>query len=106
MSDEDGNTCTRQTSEQPEGGDERASEVTQPPKRGRRSTARMARNMEVMAQQMLEMQKYAEGLMPPAALAYPPYQPQGYEYQCEDEEEDIYSYALLDRPGTPFRENE
>ncbi|KAL2493534.1 hypothetical protein Fot_37291 [Forsythia ovata] len=57
MSDKDINTRTRQTGEQPKGGDERALEVTQPPRRGRHSRARMARNIEVMAEQMLEMQR-------------------------------------------------
>ncbi|KAL2502281.1 hypothetical protein Fot_36129 [Forsythia ovata] len=51
MIDEDKNTRTRQTGEQQKGEDERAPEVTQPPRRGRRSRARMARNMEVMAEQ-------------------------------------------------------
>ncbi|KAL2478627.1 hypothetical protein Fot_47641 [Forsythia ovata] len=118
MSDEDRNTRTRQIGEQPEGGDKRAPKVTQPPRRGRRSRARMARNMEIMVEQMLKMQRQQvaqtaalnaylkQGLMSPAPPTYPPYKPQGYEHQCESEEDDPYSYASLDRPGAPFRRND
>ncbi|KAL2493885.1 hypothetical protein Fot_37642 [Forsythia ovata] len=42
----------------------------------------------------------------PCPPAYLPYQPQGYEYQCDGEEDDPYSYASFDWPGAPFLENE
>ncbi|KAL2493673.1 hypothetical protein Fot_37430 [Forsythia ovata] len=118
MTDEYRNTRTRQTSEQPEGGDERVPEVTQPPRRGRHSRACIARNMEVVVEQMLEMKRQQvtqtvvlnaylqHGLMPPAPPVYPPYQSKGYEYQREGEEEDPYSYTSLDRSGATFWEND
>ncbi|KAL2508235.1 uncharacterized protein Fot_31882 [Forsythia ovata] len=116
MSDEDRNTCTRQTGGQPEEDDERAPEVTQPHRRGRHSRARMARNMEVMAEKMLKMQRQQvaqtvvlnaylqQGLIHPAPPAYPPYQPQGHEYQRGDEKNDTYPHTSLERLELHFGE--
>ncbi|KAL2529148.1 hypothetical protein Fot_21749 [Forsythia ovata] len=65
--------------------------VPQSPRRGRRSRARMARNLELMAETMLEMQRQhasqttvlnaylQQGFMHPAPPVYLPYQPEGYE---------------------------
>ncbi|KAL2557671.1 Uncharacterized protein Fot_02410 [Forsythia ovata] len=107
MSDEDGNTSTRQTGGQLEEGNERAPEVTQPYMCGRRSRARMVHNMEVMAEQMLEMQRQqvaqTTGLIHPAPPAYPLYQLQGHEYQRRDEEEDPYSYVCWKYREPHFR---
>ncbi|KAL2529694.1 hypothetical protein Fot_22295 [Forsythia ovata] len=118
MSDEDRNTHMRQTGEQPEGRDERAPKVAQTPRRRRHSRARMAHNMEVMAEKILKMQRQQvaqtivlnaylqQGLMPPVPPAYSPYQPQGYEYQRDGEGEDPYSYASLERLGALFWRND
>ncbi|KAL2549743.1 hypothetical protein Fot_11273 [Forsythia ovata] len=115
MSDEDENTRTRQTGGQPEEGDERTTEVTQPHRRGRCSRARMARNMEVMDRtnarnckgqqvaQIAVLNAYLQQrLIHPAPPAYPPYQPQGHKYQRGDEEDDTYSYAFVGKTGSPI----
>ncbi|KAL2529177.1 hypothetical protein Fot_21778 [Forsythia ovata] len=57
MRDEDENTYIKQPDERSVGAVEWAPEVPQPPRRGRRSRAHMACNLEFMAEQMLEMQR-------------------------------------------------
>ncbi|KAL2508803.1 hypothetical protein Fot_32450 [Forsythia ovata] len=37
---------------------------------------------------------------------YPHYQSQGYKFQHKGEEDDLYSYASLDRPEAPFWKND
>ncbi|KAL2548972.1 Uncharacterized protein Fot_10502 [Forsythia ovata] len=89
----------------------------QSPRREMCSRARMARNLELMAEQMLEMQRQQsaqtavlnayllQGFMPLAPPVYPPYQPHGYEDQREsEEEENPYSYTSLVRPRARFGE--
>ncbi|KAL2520373.1 hypothetical protein Fot_24296 [Forsythia ovata] len=118
MSGKDESTHIRQPEERLVGAAEGAPEVPQPPRRGRCSMARMAHNLELMAKQMLEMQRQhvaqtvvlnaylQQGFMPPAPPVYPSYYPQGYEDQHENEEdEDPYSYASLVQLRAPFRAN-
>ncbi|KAL2509100.1 hypothetical protein Fot_32747 [Forsythia ovata] len=71
-----------------------------------------------MAEQMLEMQRQQvaqttilnaylqQALIPHAPPMYPHYQSQGYEFQHKGEEDDLYSYASLDRPEAPFWRND
>ncbi|KAL2545352.1 hypothetical protein Fot_14600 [Forsythia ovata] len=118
MSDEDGNTCTRQIEEHLDEDDGRVPEVAQPHRRGRRSRARMARNIEIVAEQMQEIQKQQVAqtaalnaylqhrVMPPVPPVYPPYQPQEYEYQYREEEEDPNSYTSLERLVALYRGND
>ncbi|KAL2501219.1 hypothetical protein Fot_35067 [Forsythia ovata] len=85
MSKGDRDTHPRKTNKRSDGEAEEAPEIAQPSRRGRLSKARLARNMELMAAQMLEMQRQQaaqiavlnaylqQGFILHAPSVYPPY---------------------------------
>ncbi|KAL2544980.1 hypothetical protein Fot_14213 [Forsythia ovata] len=119
MSDGDLDTYPRQTNERSDGEAKEAPEIAQPPKQVRHSKACLAHNMELMAAQMLEMQRQqaaqtvvlnayiSQGFVPHASPVYPPYQPEVYEkYYVNEEERDHHPYTSLTYPEIPLWRNE
>ncbi|KAL2557823.1 hypothetical protein Fot_02562 [Forsythia ovata] len=113
MSDGDRYTHPRQTNERSGREAEEGLEVMQPPRRGRHSRACLARNMELMAAQMLEIQRQQtaqidvlnaylqHGFVPPASPIYPPYQPEVYGNYYVNKEEQV----TIHTPHQPIKKS-